>query len=88
MLKHFQTHSLFQEYQRLANLPVLSAVDEKRILKILKIAETDDLLDTLITEFEDSLAQKEGFLEEKYLEYYKDQSDKLKFFIKNLSESS
>lgn len=86
MFKHFQSYNLFQEYQRLAKLSVLSAENKKRILKIFKIAETDSLLDTLITEFEDSLAQKEGFLEENYLEYYKEQSEKLKNFIKNLSE--
>lgn len=86
MFKHFQTHSLFQEYQRLAKLPVFSAVDERRILKILKVAETEDLLDTLITEFESSTAKKEGFLEETYIEHYKQQSEKLKSFIKNISE--
>ncbi len=86
MLKHFQTYNLFQEYQQLTKLSVLSAVDKKRILKIFKIAETDDLLENLITDFEYSLAQKEGFLKEKYINYYSEQTKKIKDFIEGVCE--
>ena len=86
MLKHFQSFNLFQEYQQLVKLPVLCAADENRILKILESAETDERLDNLITDFEYSLAEKEGLLEDKYMEYYAEQSEKLKNFIKNLPE--
>ncbi|RUS93918.1 hypothetical protein DSM106972_095170 [Dulcicalothrix desertica PCC 7102] len=85
MLKHFQTYNLFRQYQKLTTLPVLSVVDTQRIIKILEIAETDDLLDALITNFEYSLVQEEGFLEEDYVEYYKQQSEKLKMLIRNIS---
>ena len=86
MLKHFQTYNLFQEYQRLAKLSVLSAADEKRILEILEIAETDELLDALITDFEYLLAEKEGFLEEEYIKYYSEQAKKIKDFIEGINE--
>ena len=86
MLKHFQAYNLFQEYQRLAKLSALSAANEKRILKILKIAENDDYLDNLITNFECSLAQREGFLEEKYIKYYSEQTKEIKDFIEGINE--
>lgn len=86
MLKHFPTYSLFQEYQRLTKLSVLSAADKKRILRILKIAETDDLLNTFISDFEYSLAQEEGFLEEDYIRYYEEQIKKVKDFIERIEE--
>lgn len=70
---------IFSQYKYLANLPSLSEKEMEQMLYILEMAESDELLDKKITEFEQIIV-----LNEDILKYYEEQRFKL---MKSLSDN-
>ncbi|MGB3509801.1 MAG: hypothetical protein WBA93_11270 [Microcoleaceae cyanobacterium] len=73
--------SFIQEYSELANLPELSESNAERMGEILEMAESDDLLSSLIEKIDDSISEELGLFSEDNLEYYENQKAKIKEFL-------
>ena len=79
----FEYKQILTEYYKLSTCLELSELDEKRLDKILKQAESDAKLSFLLNEIDELTYQELGFYESSSLENCENQKAKVKEFILN-----
>ncbi len=74
---------ILSQYKYLANLASLSEKEMEQILYILEMAESDEVLDKQITEFEQEIDKQRSDLNEYHLKCYEQQRFKLMEILSN-----
>lgn len=76
-----QHAKVLQEYYLLGLKPNLDREEEDRIEKILQLAENDELLNSILIEIDDIIAQRKDLTSEEFYEEYRDQISWMKEYL-------